>query len=77
MIPTVIGVYGTVTEGLVQRLEDFEIRGPSKQQLYYDLPKYRDEPRKLEKTYHSLKSREKTSANAGVQSTSLSRLTTV
>ena len=39
VIPIKIGVLGTVTKGLVQGLEDLEIRG-SKQEYYWDQPEY-------------------------------------
>ena len=38
VIPVVIGVLGTVTKGLVQGLEDLEIRGQVKH--YLDWPEY-------------------------------------
>ena len=43
IIPIVIGALGTVTEGLVQELEDLEITGQvelSKQQHYWNRPDY-------------------------------------
>ena len=53
VIPFVIWVLGTVTKGLVQGLEDLEIRGQEETQHYYDWP---DESRRLEEIFCHLNS---------------------
>ena len=70
LIPVVIGALVTVTKGLVQGLEDFEVRArvrPSRLQYYQDRPEYWGEFQRLrESSFHSDYS-EKPTANVGVK----------
>ena len=60
IIPIVIGAFGTVTEGLLKRLEDLEVGSrveAHKQQHYWKLPEYREESWILDETCcHSISS---------------------
>ena len=69
-IPFVIGVLGKVSEGLVQGMEDLEIRGrgrPSKVQHCWVWPEFWEESWRLEETCSYLDSSEKPSANTDVK----------
>ena len=70
VIPIVIDVLGTVTKGLVQWLEDWEIRGrerPSKLLRHEDRLEYWEESWRLEGVFYRSNSSEIPSANAGVK----------
>ena len=54
VIKIVIGKLGTISKGLVMRLEVLKIRGPFRLQHYYDQPEYLEESRRLAVTHTPL-----------------------
>ena len=67
IIPIVCVALGTVTKGLVQWLEDLEIRGWVKAIHYWNRPEYWEESWRPEETCWHSNASEKPSANAGVK----------
>ena len=77
VIPIVITALDTVTEGLIKRLEDLEIRGrvgPFKLLHYWDRPEYWEDSWRLEGTCCHSNLSERPSANAGVKNSQLSKI---
>ena len=81
MILIVTGTLGTTTKGLVQGLEDLEIRGRAKivqtTEFIWDQPEYWEESWILEETYFHSDSREEPSANADIKKSQKSTKTTL
>ena len=68
IIAIVIGALCTVSIGLVQVLEDLEIKWRQSKLLHYwDQPQYWEESRRLEETCYHSNAMRKLSANAGVK----------
>ncbi len=67
IIPIVVGAFGTVTKGLLKRLEDLDEWRRSKRQHYWEGSEYWEESRSLEGTCCHSNSSEKPSANADVK----------
>ena len=71
IISIVIDAFGTLTKGLLKRLEDFEVGGherrPSKLHRCRERPEYWEKSWRLEETYCHSTSSERPSANANVK----------
>ena len=69
IIPIVIGVFGTLTKGLLKGLEDLEDGGRVETiQNYWERPEYEEESWRLEETCYHSDSSEKPLANVDVKS---------
>ncbi len=70
IIPIVIGAFGTVTKGLLKRLETWKLADewrPSKLRHYWERPEYWEESWRLEEICCHSNSSERPSANADVK----------
>ena len=76
-MPIVFSALGTVTKGLVQGVEDLEVRSrveTIQTTVYQDRPEYWKVSKRLEETCYNSNSIKKPSANAGVKNSQKSKM---